>query len=244
MDSTPIVRWLRREIKRNNSPIVVFCGRPRSGKTAFAMRCAWEIYPRKFQYDHVVRTIEEFAIAYQKYNNDIIILDEASTSLYVYDWNTVFQKVFSIINDTQAFRYNIVFIVLPMVHKLGKVHRYDVDAIIEVSRFTVYNEFKDKFEDQVFYKYQIHKKRYNDLMMHPPRVMNIVDKCGPVPMPPAHIWNPYIEHGQKEFKDKILSEQLAKILPKKIEKRQKVQLSPVSRPQTRILPRVKIQPQT
>lgn len=226
--STPLVNWLRKEIRRKNSPIVVFCGRPRSGKTAYAMRIGWELHPDKFDYAHVVRTIEEFAEAYKRYNNDVIILDEASQSLYLYDWNSMFQKVFSIINDTQAFRYNLVFIVLPMVHKLGKVHRFDVDAIVTVSRKRVYDEYTQKWSDAVFYKYQIHMKRYNDLTMRPPRVMTIVESCGPVPMPPPHIWDPYINVGQKEFKDKILDEQLAKILPKKKVAPRRVVLRPAS----------------
>src|SRR4030042_2149414 len=164
--ATPITNWLRREKRKGFAAIVVFCGRQRSGKTAMAMTIAAEVDPN-FSYDRVCADVMEFAKAYQKYNKTVIILDEASTSLYVYDWNSLFQKVFSIINDTQAFKQNIVFICLPMVHKLGKIHRYDVDAIVQVRR----SKNPWTLKDEVFYKYQIQIKRYNDLSMRPPMVM-------------------------------------------------------------------------
>lgn len=208
--STPLVNWLRREIKHENTPIVVFCGRPRSGKTAGAMRFAWEVYPKKFTFKNVVSSIEDFARVFSETDHNIIILDEASDSLYVYDYNSLFQRVFSVINDTQAFKHNIVFIVLPMVHKLGKVHRYDVDAVVMMTKRRNY----DTNKPEIYYKYQVQLKAYNDLKMMAPRVMTVVDSCGPIPLPPEHIWKPYIDEGQKKFKDEIMKRNLEKIFKK------------------------------
>jgi hypothetical protein len=208
--ATPLVNWIKKDVRNGNTPIVVFCGRPRSGKTAFAMRCAYELYPKKFKYEHVTGDISTFAELYSTLTNDVIILDEASDALYVYDWNSVFQKVFSVINDTQAYRHNVVFIILPMVHKLGKLHRYDVDAIIKTTKRKNYETNKP----EVYYKYKIHMKNYDDLAMRPPRTMTILDWCGPVPMPPDEIWKPYIEKGQSEFKVKIMQKNLATLLKK------------------------------
>lgn len=209
--STPLVNWLRREIKHNNSPIVLFTGRPRSGKTFFAMRVAHEVYPNKFDFTHVVKDIKEFAQLFKKLNHDIIILDEASSSLYVYDWNSIYQRVFSIINDTQAYKYNIVFIILPQAIELGKLQRYKVDAVVETHRFG---------KDKVFYKYLIHLKRYSDLSMRPPLLKLIAENIGPVPQPPEHIVKPYLELQQKQFKEDILQTQIEamdkKINPQRI----------------------------
>ncbi len=208
--TTPLINWLRREVRNGNTPIVVFCGRQRSGKTAFALRAAHELYPKKFTYENLVGDIENFGAVYVKNNHNVIILDEASDSLYVYDWNSMFQRVFSVINDTQAFRHNIVFIILPQVHKLGKLHRYDVDAIIRTTKRKNYETRKD----EVYYKYKIHLKNYDDLTMKPPRCMTILDWCGPVPFPPPHIWDPYIKQGQEEFKNKIMKKNMAAMMKK------------------------------
>jgi hypothetical protein len=212
--NTPFVNWLRREIRNGNTPIVVFCGRQRSGKTATAMRFAHEIYPDKFTFDNVTSDVERFAEMYEKFDHNIIILDEASDSLYVYDWNSLFQKVFSTINDTQAYKQNIVFLILPMVHKLGKIHRYDVDAIIMTRKMRNYTTK----QPEIFYKYQIHMKNYNDLTMRPPRVMTILDWCGPVPLPPEHLWKTYLTEGQKQFKDKIMQKNLQAMMKKRGQK--------------------------
>lgn len=202
--ATPFVNWVKREIRNGNTPIVVFCGRQRSGKTATAMRFAYEIYPDKFTYENVCGDVETFARRFQETDHNIIILDEASDSLYVYGWADMFQKVFSVINDTQAYKHNIVFIILPQVHKLGKLHRYDVDAIIKTTKRKNFETGKQ----EVFYKYKIHLKQYDDLSMKPPRVMTILDWCGAVPLPPEHLWKPYIEKGQKEFKDKLMKKNM------------------------------------
>lgn len=197
--STPLVNWLRREIRHNNSPIVLFTGRPRSGKTFFAMRCAHEIYPKKFDFTHVVKDIKEFAELFKKLNHDVVILDEASSSLYVYDWNSIYQRVFSIINDTQAYKHIIVFIILPQAIELGKLQRYKVDAVVETRRFG---------KDKVFYKYLIHMKRYSDLSMKPPLLRLIAENIGPVPPPPEFITKPYLEQQQTQFKTSILDAQI------------------------------------
>lgn len=224
----PLIRWLRKEKKNGFAPIVVFCGRQRSGKSLFAFTTAHELYPKTFKFEtHVVKDVEEFVKAYDKYDNDVIVLDEASDALYLYDWSSKFQKVFSIINDSQAYKMNTVFIVLPMVHKLGKLHRHDIDAVVEVTRRKAYNDVKQRWEKAVFYKYQKVMKRHNDLAMKPPRVINIVENCGPVPLPPKHILEPYMAIGQSEFKKEIMKKQLNQILGKpKIQKPAPVLLRP------------------
>jgi hypothetical protein len=213
--NTPIVNWIRRDVFRDgNTPIVIFCGRQRSGKTAFAMYVAFCIHPEKFEFCMVVDTIEAFAEAMNKYTNTVIILDEATASLFVYDWHSFMHKVFSIIQDSQAYRHNIVFIVLPQVKKLGKLHIDDADAIIEMRKKRGFNPDTGKWEKQFFYKYLIQHKQYSELKRRDPIVQQIRTLCGPVPLPPSHIWKPYIDTAQAEYKQKILSDQLALIMNK------------------------------
>jgi len=227
--STPLVNWLRREIKHKNSPIVLFTGRPRSGKTFFAMRCAWELYPDKFDFTHVVKDIKEFAELFKKLDNDIIILDEASSSLYVYDWNSIYQRVFSIINDTQAYKHILVFIILPQAIELGKLQRYKVDAVVETHRFG---------NDKVFYKYLIHMKRYSDLSMRPPILKLIAENIGPIPSPPDHIVKPYLEQQQTQFKSSILEAQITAMNKKFNPQVQRPQYGKLLTPSLKVFPKL------
>lgn len=62
------------------SPIVLFTGRQRMGKTALAMRIASEINPDWTPDKFMMFRIEDFAEAYNKYSGEILILDEAGVS--------------------------------------------------------------------------------------------------------------------------------------------------------------------
>lgn len=211
--TTAIVNWLKRDIKNENTPIIGFCGRPRSGKTLFAMRCAWEIYPDKFSFENVVNTVEDFAKLMKKLKHSIIILDEASTSLYVYDWNSYLHKVFQIINDSQAFRHNVVFIICPSLGKLDSLTKQDFDCIVEMRKTKGYDPFDRKFKKIHTYKYWIQHKQYSRMAKWKP-MMSFIGEFAGVPLPPDHILKPYMAQGQNEFKEKILDQQLDLIIKK------------------------------
>ena len=208
--STAVVNWLRRDIQNGNTPTVAFCGRQRGGKTAFAMRCAYELYPNSFDSMHMVNSIEEFAKAMLKFTHSVIVLDEASVSLYIYDWASFYHKIFSIIQDTQAFKHNTVFIVAPYLYALGKLHKYSVDAIITLSKKKVLNETNGRIEKLHAYKFKIHHKQYDNFEVKKV-ITTFVGEFVGIPLPPPEIWGPYISKGQQEFKEKILNAQLEEI---------------------------------
>lgn len=190
--TTAFVKWLKRQIKQNKTPIVVFVGETRSGKTAFAMRSAWEVYPDKFSFKNVAGTVEEWFEIYDNTDHNIIILDEASVALFVYDWNSPLQKVFSHVTSTQAYKYNIVFLILPQVQMLAKLFKHLPVAVVEMKRYG----------ENVFYKFMVVHKRYSDMNSNKIFMTHVGD-FGPVPLPPPHVWDPYITKGQGEFKERI-----------------------------------------
>lgn len=205
--STAFVNWLKKDIRNGNTPIVVVCGRQRSGKTAFAMRTAWEVFPDKFKYENVVDSIETFALAMKKNRHNIIILDEASASLFVYDWNSYLHRVFSIIQDSQAYRHNVVMLVLPRVTKLDNLTKFDIDAIVEMKKVKFFDIVEQKKSVKYAYKFLIHHKQYSSFRVRNPIVEMIGEFVG-VPLPPDYLWLPYISKDQQQFKEKLLDEQL------------------------------------
>lgn len=211
--TTPIVSWIKRDLRAGNTPVIVFCGRPRSGKTAFAMRIMYEVLGRKFAYDNVVDSVEKFAARMKANRNNGIILDEASGSLYVYDWSSYLHRVFSIIQDSQAYRHNMVFIILPRVSKLDNVTKFDVDAIIEMKKMKVFDPLEGRVVKVFAYKYLKQIKKYSDFKNKEPILVNCGEYYG-VPLPPPNLWEPYISKDQKAFKEKILDEQLELIARK------------------------------
>lgn len=202
METTPIVKWLRKQIRNRKTPIVVFCGETRSGKTMFSMRVAWELYPRKFSFSkNVAGSIEKWFELYDKTDHNVIILDEASVSLYLYDWSNILQKVFTHVTNTQAYKHNIVFLVLPQVSELGKVFRYKPNAIVEVNRYG----------QRVYYKYFIVHKNYSNLNFGQIK-QSFIGEFGAVPLPPDDIVKDYLENGQQSFKEEIMARQRKTVL--------------------------------
>jgi len=220
--NTPIVNWLKRQIRQKNTPLIIFCGPTRSGKTAFAMRVAYETWGKKFTYEHVVNTIEDFALAMKNNTHSCIILDEATVSLFVYDWANFLHKIFTVIQDTQAFKHNVAIVILPQISHLSTQQKQMADVIIEMKKIRGWNETAGRSENQYFYKYLKPHKQYSSLNTEKIWVTE-VGTFGPVPLPPDHIWKPYIDKGQTEFKQKILDDQLD-IISQKAKARSSVQV--------------------
>jgi len=210
---TPIVNRLLKDIKNGDTPMVIICGERRTGKTAFAMRIGYEVYGEKFKYANVVDTIEKFAQAVKNNRFNIIILDEASSALYIHDWSSYLHKVFNIIQDSQAYRHLIVFVLLPGVYKLDNMTKWDVNYILEMEKSSIWDDNLGRFRKCHNYKYLVHIKQYSSFKRREP-MLKYVGKFWDVPLPPPYLWEPYISTGQTEFKEKILDEQLDIILKK------------------------------
>lgn len=181
--------YIRKEKKKGYAPIILFVGRQRAGKTALAIRFAWELDPN-WSLKYMTFKIEDFVDIYDKHKNKIIILDEASVSLDPYEHMTISQRVYRHIIDTQAYLGNIVFLVLPFAKGIGKMHRDHVNAMVYV-------------KGRGYYVSKAVLSRHDDLTFKPPYTM-ILEECWGTPLPPKHLWETYLKEGQKIYKENIL----------------------------------------
>ncbi len=187
---TGIIRYLNNRLSKGKSPIILVVGEQRSGKTALALRIAYEV-DKKFDIKkQMFFDIREFATAMHKFNKRVLILDEAGVSLDPYEHMSIKQRVYNHIVQTQAYKQNIIMLVLPFASEIGKQHRKHTSAIIECrghGRYIAYAVMK----------------WYSDLSLKPPRLMTIEEVYG-VPLPPPHIWNTYLDEFEKSYKESIL----------------------------------------
>lgn len=189
-----ILNHIRNQIKKGYSPIILVVGQQRSGKTALALRLAYEINNDFNTQTDMFFKIEDFAQAISENTHKVFILDEAGIELDPYEHMAIHQRVYSHIIQTQAYKNNVIFIVLPFASEIGKRHCKHVNAILEV------------FGRGCFKTYSAHSWR-SDLSMRPPRLTHMETFVG-MPLPPDNIWKPYIESGQKIYKEGIMSLQL------------------------------------
>lgn len=208
MGKTLVLTYIENQIKKGYSPIVLFVGRQRTGKTACAMRFAWEL-DHKWTPELMTYKIEDFVNLYDKYNNKIIILDEASVPLDPYEHANITQRVYKHVIDTQAYKQNIVFLVLPFARGIGKQHRDHVNVIVNM-------------RGRGYYQAKAVLSRHDDLSFRVPWTM-IIEEVWGIPLPPKEIWEQYKLGGQAVYKQNIMEMQkqmlqrkLQKTEPKKI----------------------------
>jgi len=188
-----LLNYIRSRLMHGKSGLILVVGEQRSGKTAIALRIAYEI-DHAFDIDkQMFFKIQEFAGAMHRFNRKPLILDEAGVSLDPYEHMTITQRVYNHIIQTQAYKQNVVFLCLPFASEIGKQHRKHVNAIVEVQRpgvCKVYATFK----------------WYADLSFKPPRSMLIEHISNPpIPLPPPHIWDKYRSEFEKQYKESILN---------------------------------------
>lgn len=195
-----ILRYVLNKMKKGHSPLIIVCGATRTGKTSLALKLASIIDPTFNVEKQMFFKIQDFAQALSVSNNKCLILDEAGVTLDPLEFQSVQQKVYNHLIQTQAFRVNCVFLVLPMARGIGKMHRDYVNAVLEVFARGCYKLYKTSIW-------------HSDLSYKPPRLTHLETVIG-VPLPPEHIWKPYQEFGQAAYKNTILDIQMA-ILEKK-----------------------------
>lgn len=200
MVETLVLRYLRNQIKKGYSPIVLIVGRQRTGKTAMAMRLAYDL-DNTWTTDLMTFKIEEFLELYNRHEKKILILDEASVSLDPYEHMMISQRVYRHVIDTQAYKQNIIFLVLPFARGIGRTHRDYVNLIINVKA-------------RGFYVAKAVFSQHDDLSFKPPYAW-ILEEVYNVPLPPGHLWQPYLQKGQKNYKEGIMELQMSILNRKK-----------------------------
>lgn len=103
---------------KSYSPIIAVFGEPQSGKSTFAWLLAnWLSLEANKEYwnwkKYCVRSVNEFVQMVDKYNNKVIVVEEASFQLSSRDWQTTTDKIFGKLIDTQGYKHNCYILTLP-----------------------------------------------------------------------------------------------------------------------------------
>ncbi len=197
MQRALILHFIEGRRKRGFAPIVLIVGKQRMGKTCLALLLAY-LLDRNFDVNkQMFFDVLTFAKAVDKYDNKILILDEAGVELDSYRYSDVRQRCFSHIVQTQAYKRNTLFIVLPHASDLAKCHRKYVDALLVVTRRGGY----------VLYKPNI---QYWDMNTIDIRTMKMEYGVG-LPLPPKHLYEEYKKSFEKQIKEDILVKEIDKL---------------------------------
>lgn len=92
-------------------------------------------YKEKWDYKkYCARSLAEFVDYFDKYDNSFIVYEECSKDLDVADWYNTMNKIFNILLQTQAYKHNCVFLVMPMSLGISKRQRRFINVGLETIR--------------------------------------------------------------------------------------------------------------
>ena len=189
--------WARFRIRAGFSPIILIVGKQRMGKTFAALTFAsWldkTFDPEKQMFFDIL----SFAKAVNKYNNKVLILDEVGVELDTYRYSDARQRAFSHIVQSQAYKQNTLFLVLPHSSDLARCHRKYVDALIVIPA----RRMAIMYMPSVFY----HDMNEIDIRTRKATVM-----VG-VPLPPQHLLELYKQRYEKQIKQGIMINEIEKL---------------------------------
>lgn len=128
-----IIPSILSDIRRRYSPIIIICGRPRSGKSIFALFLANALscmsYYERFNMKNLYFYPKDLLRGIKETGFQIFILDEAGSSLNKRKWNSDFSFAFDQILQTQGFLNNVYIFCLPFASDLVKDCRKYVDFL-------------------------------------------------------------------------------------------------------------------
>ena len=194
---TIFLDWCKAKIRRGFSPIALIVGEMRVGKTCTALTLAYGIDKNFNPEEQMFFTVRDYLNAVKKFDHKVLILDEAGVELDSYRYSDARQRAFSHIIQSQAYKQNTLFIVLPHPSDFAKCHRKYVKALLVIPSRGRY----------IFYSPAVRYWDLNDLEITAKKIENVFD----VPMPPAHIYNAYKQKYEKQIKEGILNKEIAEL---------------------------------
>lgn len=133
-----MIPCILQDIRNMYSPIILICGRPRSGKSVFALFISNVIstilYYQWFSLKDLYFFPKDLLRGINDYGNQILVLDEAGSSLNKRQWFTDFTFAFDQILQTQGYLNNVYIFVLPFASDLVKDCRKYVDFMCHTKR--------------------------------------------------------------------------------------------------------------
>lgn len=194
---TIFLEWAVNRVRRGFAPIILVVGKQRMGKTCTALSLAYELDPDYDPDKQMFFEVVTFAKAVNKYRKKILILDEAGIELDTYRYSDVRQRCFSHIVQSQAYRQNTLFLVLPHSSDLARCHRKYVDALLVIPNRASY----------IMYRPSIQYFNMNDIDIFTKKIEWVID----LPLPPEHIYNKYKSKYESQIKQGILDMELEKL---------------------------------
>lgn len=189
--------WAKHRIRTGYCPIILIVGKQRAGKTCMALKLAYELDHNFNVEEQLFFDVMSFAKAVKKYNRKVLVLDEAGVELDTYRYSDVRQRCFSHIIQSQAYKQNTLFIVLPHGTDLAKCHRKNIDVLMVIPTRGAY----------FCYKPNIRYWDLNDLDIRTKKM----EMCYNVPLPPNHIFMAYKSKFEKQVKIDILDSEINKL---------------------------------
>lgn len=210
-----------RMYKKNQNWIAVVVGAVGSGKTYYALRCAYEMMGNNFDpFHHLIFTIEEFM---EKLNNndfkkgEVIVFEEAGVNISSKDWQSRANKNINFVLQTCRHRNFSIIFTLPMYKFLDNSTR----ALIHTAFVTNEIDYKKELNYCKVYDFKIDALRDKQAKTIFPKFwvggVLITMKRLPFKLPPEHVVDVY-----EDRKLKFTNELNKKIEEEiKIEKKEK-----------------------
>jgi hypothetical protein len=193
-DFYPKENWLLRALlyrqRLNKNSFVLVTGEQRVGKSAFCIKeCERinELNGREFDVDHqlTLDDIKKFFIWSRTAFNSEFIIDEIGTQLSTNQYWSIISSILRVFSQTQGFRCNIVFFVLPFAKILQSYFKYNAVygiKVIDTGKAKVYKRVIDTLNDKKPY----FKSKFITINFD---------------LPKEPIWNRYLEI-KKEWNDR------------------------------------------
>lgn len=189
--------WAKNRIARGFAPVILIVGKQRMGKTFTALTIAHTIDPKFKPDNQMFFDIMSFANAVKKYNNKVLILDEAGIELDTYRYSDMRQRAFSHIVQSQAYKQNTLLIVLPHSADLARCHRKYVDALVVIPAR----------KKAMVYRPNIQYWDMNNLDIRTKKMEVIYH----VPLPPKWLIDEYKAKFEKQIKEGILDSEIERL---------------------------------
>ena len=138
------------KMKRGFSPMVCIVGDETGiGKSRLGLRCSeliyWRTFNKKWEMNkHVFFSMTKFKDKLFNSEGKIFIIEEAEMELGSDDWQSISNRWFSRIKDTQRIKGNLYIIILPLFMALARKHRRRINYIVDVKARGYANFWKIK----------------------------------------------------------------------------------------------------
>jgi len=136
------------KMKTGYSPLNVVVGDETGiGKSRWTLRASelimWRTFQQKWEMkDNVFFSMNKFKESLFNATGRIMIIEEGEIELGSDEWQSISNRWFSRIKDTQRIKGNVYFIVLPIFMALARKHRRRVNLIIDVKGRGFANVYK------------------------------------------------------------------------------------------------------